>query len=118
MSEHTKGKLEKTYDRQADQHLIFAELGGEAGSKICHIAAVLPDIISIGGRTEFEANAERFVKCWNCHDKLVATCEFVFSRLKSGRKKNKLGCSFPFLTADEICTELETALDEVNRKDE
>lgn len=55
--EHTKGEWGNCYDRQSDQHLIFIELSGNSGSKICHIAAVLPDIIAIHSRKEFEANA-------------------------------------------------------------
>ena len=68
----------------------------------------------------YSERAKEFVECWNCHDELqakadsrdalLAACEFAKEELESSRKKNKMGCMFPFLTAEVVCKKLEQAI--------
>lgn len=76
MSEHTKGKLviSPRYD-DGSVHLHC----GKNRDYICSV-----QIEQIGGgaiasvmEIERVANAHHLVKCWNCHDDLVAALEFA-----------------------------------------
>ena len=56
------------------------------------------------------ANARRICQCVNSHDDLLAACEYALQELESSRKKNKMGCSFPYITTEAICSKLEAAI--------
>lgn len=41
---------------------------------------------------------------------LVGLLNHIKTELESSRKKNKQGCSFPYLTAESICSKIENTL--------
>lgn len=57
MSEHIKGKIVCNYHEQSDAYVVT----GKNGKIIAYHCS--------------QAVAEHIVKCWNCHDELVAACE-------------------------------------------
>ena len=61
MDKHTQGLLQSEYSESAKQHFVTD------GSKI----VALISTHSTMGKKEANANADRIVKCWNTHNRLI-----------------------------------------------
>jgi len=68
MSERTKGEV--IYDQVAVNAIDIASK--ESSATIAQVISEEDEL----GNLEI-ANAKRLVLCWNCHDDLVAACEFA-----------------------------------------
>ena len=61
-----------------------------------------------------KAQATEVIHRCSAHEGLVELLRDIKLQLESSRKKNKLGCSFPYLTANQICDGIEKALKEAS----
>lgn len=88
---HTKGKCERA------KNVIM--IGGKYIARTIVNKELTP-------KEEAEANAHRFVKCWNSHDALLDACKLYQERIELFRKMNpdiiiKLGSGLGLTQAEE-----------------
>lgn len=79
--EHTKGKLSLNNYHFPHQYLVI-RTGSEDNDAFPDARTICNVTRNAKPLQERNANAERLVKCWNCHDDLLEACKATVSDLE------------------------------------